>query len=115
MSARPRSTSSRKWEIPPRFRFSPTARSDLATTHSSGSPSGPRPTGSILNSRLPVPDARVLNEEDFRRLCEFLYRRTGMVFGEAKRYYVERRVLERMSATGSGSFASYFARLRTDA
>jgi len=37
-----------------------------------------------------------------------------MVFGEAKRYYVERRVLERMSATGSGSFASYFARLRTD-
>ena len=38
-----------------------------------------------------------------------------MVFTEAKRYYVERRVSERMSATGSGSFASYFARLRTDA
>lgn len=38
-----------------------------------------------------------------------------MVFSEAKRYYVERRVVERMSATGSGSFASYFARLRTDA
>jgi len=55
-----------------------------------------------------------LTEEEFRRLCEYLYRRTGMVFTEAKRYYVERRVLERMSATGSGSFASYFARLRTD-
>ncbi len=38
-----------------------------------------------------------------------------MVFSEAKRYYVERRVVERMSATGSGSFASYFARLRIDA
>jgi chemotaxis protein methyltransferase CheR len=62
-----------------------------------------------------VPESPVLNEDDFRRLSEFLYRRTGMVFGEAKRYYVERRVLERMSATGSGSFASYFARLRTDA
>ncbi len=37
-----------------------------------------------------------------------------MVFSEAKRYYVERRVLERMSATGSGTFASYFTRLRTD-
>ena len=37
-----------------------------------------------------------------------------MVFTEAKRYYVERRVAERMSATGSGSFATYFARLRTD-
>lgn len=56
-----------------------------------------------------------LDEEEFRRLCEFLYRRTGMVFTETKRYYVERRVTERMSATRSGSFASYFARLRTDA
>lgn len=37
-----------------------------------------------------------------------------MVFSEAKRYYVERRVHERMVATGSGSFPSYFARLRTD-
>jgi chemotaxis protein methyltransferase CheR len=62
-----------------------------------------------------VPESQVLNEDEFRRLCEFLYRRTGMVFSEAKRYYVERRVLERMSATGSASFASYFARLRTDA
>jgi chemotaxis protein methyltransferase CheR len=62
-----------------------------------------------------VPESQALNEEEFRRLCDFLYRRTGMVFSEAKRYYVERRVLERMSATGSGTFASYFARLRTDA
>jgi len=62
-----------------------------------------------------VAEYRALNEEDFRRLCEFLYRHTGMIFTEAKRYYVERRVVERMSATGSGSFASYFARLRVDA
>jgi chemotaxis protein methyltransferase CheR len=38
-----------------------------------------------------------------------------MIFTEAKRYYVERRVHERMSATGSQSFISYFARLRIDA
>jgi chemotaxis protein methyltransferase CheR len=37
-----------------------------------------------------------------------------MVFTEAKRYYVERRIAERMGATGSQSFMSYFARLRTD-
>ncbi len=37
-----------------------------------------------------------------------------MVFTEAKRYYVERRVVERMVATGSASFAGYFAWLRTD-
>jgi chemotaxis protein methyltransferase CheR len=55
-----------------------------------------------------------LAEDEFRRLCEFLYRRTGMIFTETKRYYVERRVLERMAATAAESFASYFARLRTD-
>jgi chemotaxis protein methyltransferase CheR len=59
--------------------------------------------------------AAPVNAEDFQRLCDFLYRRTGMVFTEAKRYYVERRVNERMSATGSQSFAAYFARLRIDA
>jgi len=55
-----------------------------------------------------------MTEEEFRRLCDFLYRRTGMLFGEAKRYYVERRITERMGATGATSFASYFARLRGD-
>lgn len=55
-----------------------------------------------------------ITEEEFRRLCEFLYRRTGMVFTEAKRYYVERRVKDRMSATEAASFASYFALLRSD-
>ncbi|HEX4183720.1 MAG TPA: protein-glutamate O-methyltransferase CheR [Caulobacteraceae bacterium] len=53
-------------------------------------------------------------EEEFARLCEYLYRRTGMVFTEAKRYYVQRRVDDRMAATGATSFANYFARLRGD-
>jgi len=61
-----------------------------------------------------VPEQPALAEEDFRRLCEFVYRRTGMVFTEAKRYYVERRVVDRMAATQSESFATYFARLRGD-
>jgi chemotaxis protein methyltransferase CheR len=52
--------------------------------------------------------------EEFVRLCEFVYRRTGMVFTEAKRYYVQRRIDDRMAATGATSFASYFARLRSD-
>jgi chemotaxis protein methyltransferase CheR len=56
-----------------------------------------------------------LTEEELRKLCEFLYRRTGMLFTEAKRYYVERRVVERMSATHAPNFAHYFARLRADA
>jgi chemotaxis protein methyltransferase CheR len=60
-------------------------------------------------------DYPVLTEEEFRKLCEFIYRQTGMVFTEAKRYYVERRVVERMVATRSNSFTQYFARLRANA
>lgn len=37
-----------------------------------------------------------------------------MIFGEEKRYYVERRLRDRMAATGTESFASYYSRLRTD-
>ncbi len=59
-------------------------------------------------------DALPVSPADCSRVCEFLYRRTGMVFTEDKRYYVERRVNERMRATGSASFNSYFALLRID-
>jgi chemotaxis protein methyltransferase CheR len=53
-------------------------------------------------------------EEEFSRLCEYLYRRTGMIFTEAKRYYVQRRVDDRMAATRTLSFGGYFALLRGD-
>ena len=56
-----------------------------------------------------------VTQEDVRRLCEFLYRRTGMSFDDNKRYYIDRRVAERMAATGSESFQAYFATLRSDA
>lgn len=59
-------------------------------------------------------DAPGFSEEDLKRLCEFLYRRTGMVFNESKRYYVQRRLDERMAATKTASFAAYFAHLRAD-
>jgi chemotaxis protein methyltransferase CheR len=62
-----------------------------------------------------VIEPEAMNEEEFRRLCEFLYRRTGLAFTEAKRYFVDRRVKDRIAATGATSFASYFARLRSDA
>jgi chemotaxis protein methyltransferase CheR len=55
-----------------------------------------------------------VTEDEFRRLSEFIYRRTGMVFAESKLYYVQRRIDERMAATQSESFGSYFARLRSD-
>jgi len=38
-----------------------------------------------------------------------------MSFDDAKRYYIDRRLAERIATTRSGSFQSYFARLRSDA
>jgi chemotaxis protein methyltransferase CheR len=61
------------------------------------------------------PGAVHVTQDDVRRLCEFIYRRTGMSFNDNKRYYIDRRLSERMAATGAGSFRSYFATLRSDA
>ena len=37
-----------------------------------------------------------------------------MLFGESKRYYVERRISDRMTALNVASFSGYFARLRAN-
>ena len=67
-------------------------------------------------SRPEIPPQPVpITPDDVRRLCEFLYRRTGMLFADDKRYYIDRRLAERIVATGSLSFQSYFATLRADA
>jgi chemotaxis protein methyltransferase CheR len=50
--------------------------------------------------------------EAFRRV---LYARTGMSFGASKRYYVERRLRERLTLTNTGTVDAYLARLRADA
>lgn len=57
----------------------------------------------------------IVSTEDVERLCEFLYRRTGMLFDGSKRYYIDRRLAERITATGSRTFQEYFAHLRSDA
>ena len=54
-------------------------------------------------------------DADLTRVCEFVYRRTGLVYGDNKRYYVERRVALRMRATGASDFATYYAKLGLDA
>lgn len=59
-------------------------------------------------------DSELITQEEFRKLCDYLYRRTGLVFTEARRYFVERRVTDRIAETGATSFMNYFARLRSD-
>jgi chemotaxis protein methyltransferase CheR len=61
-----------------------------------------------------VTDGAPITRDEYQRLGDYLYRRTGMTFNESRRYFVDRRVAERMAATGATSFASYFARLRSD-
>ena len=56
-----------------------------------------------------------LSGADLVTLCDFLYARTGMQFGESKRYYIDRRVADRMAQHHTKSFGDYFALLRADA
>ncbi len=56
-----------------------------------------------------------LSPEALRRVCDFLYRRTGMSYGEPKRYFIERRVVERMMRSRMASFAGYMQFLEAHA
>ena len=51
---------------------------------------------------------------DLKDICAFVHARTGMTFGETKRYYVERRIHELMRVRGSITPQDYLAVLRTD-
>jgi len=62
-----------------------------------------------------APRAVPITPEEVQRFCEFLYRRTGMSFAEGKRYFIDRRLEERIAVTGSSSFQGYFSLLRADA
>jgi chemotaxis protein methyltransferase CheR len=62
-----------------------------------------------MNSAAPEPP---LSAGDLQRLCDFLYRRTGMSYGESKRYYIERRVAQRIQESGVASFTDYMKLLR---
>ena len=56
-----------------------------------------------------------ISDEDFRKFQEFFYRKTGIHFEPSKRYFVDKRLLERIEATDSGSFRSYFTLIRFQA
>ncbi|MDQ2106093.1 CheR family methyltransferase [Azospirillum isscasi] len=58
------------------------------------------------------PDA--VTDEEFARFCEFIYRRTGLSYGASKRYFIDRRILERVERSGVSSVQSYLALLRFD-
>lgn len=56
-----------------------------------------------------------ITDEDFQRFREFFYRKTGIRFDSNKRYFVDKRLIERIEATGVGNFRNYFNLLRFQA
>ena len=56
-----------------------------------------------------------ISESDFEKFREFFYRKTGIQFEPSKRYFVDKRLVERIELTKSGSFRSYFTLLRFEA
>ena len=53
-----------------------------------------------------------ITQEDFLKFREFFYRKTGIHFEDSKRYFVDKRLIERIEATDSGNFRNYFIALR---
>ena len=53
-----------------------------------------------------------ITEADFEKFREYFYRKTGIQFDSAKRYFVDKRLIERMEVTGMDSFRNYFVKLR---
>src|ERR1700691_3761372 len=63
----------------------------------------------------PSPPEPHISTEDFVIFKEFFYRRTGISFEPSKRYFVDKRLVERIEATGTGNFRGYFTFLRFQA
>jgi chemotaxis protein methyltransferase CheR len=57
----------------------------------------------------------LITSEDFLKFKEYFYRRTGISFESSKRYFVDKRLIERMEATGNATFRGYFTMLRFQA
>lgn len=55
-----------------------------------------------------------LSERDFERFRDYFYRKTGIHFDTNKRYFVDKRIHERMHAKSIDSFNLYFNSLRFD-
>ena len=57
----------------------------------------------------------VITDADFLKFRDFFYRKTGIHFDDAKRYFVDKRLVDRIDATGAEDFRSYFMALRFEA
>jgi chemotaxis protein methyltransferase CheR len=56
-----------------------------------------------------------ITQEDFLKFREYFYRKTGIQFEDTKRYFVDKRLIDRIIATKNENFRSYFTMLRFEA
>ena len=56
-----------------------------------------------------------ISDADFQKFAEFFYRKTGIHFDEGKRYFVDKRLVERIQASGAENFRAWFVALRFEA
>lgn len=56
-----------------------------------------------------------ISNDDFERFREYFYRKTGIQFEPTKRYFVDKRLVERIQATDHENFRQYFTFLRFEA
>lgn len=59
--------------------------------------------------------SQAISDGEFAKFRDFFYRKTGIRFEKNKRYFVDKRILARMEATGHDSFRSYFTFMRFQA
>jgi chemotaxis protein methyltransferase CheR len=62
-----------------------------------------------------TPGDYAISDADFLKFREFFYRKTGIAFDDSKRYFVDRRLLERMEAKNCVTFREYFMLVRFEA
>ena len=53
-----------------------------------------------------------MSPEDFKKLREFIYLKSGMFFSDAKLYFVENRVAKRLEALNFSSYAKYLQHIQ---
>ena len=59
-----------------------------------------------------APAPLAITDEEFQKFRDFFYRKTGIHFEENKRYFVDKRLIDRILATNNVSFRNYFVMLR---
>lgn len=66
----------------------------------------------MTSTAPPTAGRSLISDTDFERFRDYFYKRTGIHFSAAKRYFVDKRIHACIAASGEESFAAWFATLR---